>query len=165
MSIAVEGNNIHFIGRITHEIGDVWPRVLEQIDFSSGAVINLHMSSPGGSVSAADAMLDALQTCGLPFITHIHKTENHSGVSSAASVICAHSQKIFMDGNATFMIHFGTSEPNDEDVMFWMNHCDKDYDIIKNLMVKEKKMRSSEALKLRFVHQVIKGAKYDMNFV
>lgn len=165
MSVIVIRNQIHIIGQIDNQLANTF---IDQFNLAlsyPAKNIELHMCSPGGSISSTEKMLDVIKLSYKPIFFYIHNTNYYTGVASAASVIASYTKKISIDVDATFMIHHARVNnkviDNDEDVLYWMEKTDMDYDIINNLVKNETVMNADLAQSLGFV-DTINYKKYDI---
>lgn len=162
MAVIVHRNQIHLIGDINNKVANDFVEKIEYAASNNAKSIELHISSPGGEVKAAEKIMNQIQLSEKTVITYIHNAELYGGargVCSAASVIVGHTDIRFIDFDAIFMIHHssagGVVNPDEDDVFFWMDKTGMDYDIINNLMKGEKYMDADMAKSLGFVNDII----------
>lgn len=124
--------------------------------------LELHISSAGGDVNAAELICNTLQLSYKPVDIYIHrgyKKNDYPGVASAASVITQFGRKKIIDKDATFLIHHSRSilgiKHDVEDVYFWMERTGLDYDTVQNLLLTEPKLDAETALNLGFVDEIL----------
>lgn len=87
-----------------------------------------------------------------------------SGVASAGSVLVSNCKQIFMDPDATFMIHhsrtvdkFGNLiiKKDEEDIIYWMEKTNQSYEIIEYLVKNEVVFDAVTAKKQVFIQNLI----------
>lgn len=165
MVVIVVDNQIHIIGDIDDSLSKEF---LEKFDFAlsfPSKQIELHISSPGGIISDAEDMLDKIRLSYKPVEVYIHNTSEYgkyTGVASIASVIASCASVKTIDYNATFMIHHakldGVVQENEEDIIYWMEKTDIDYEIVEHLIKTETKMDADTAKLFGFVDDI----KYEL---
>lgn len=133
---------------------------VDELSTHPADILEFHISSSGGCLRAAELIIFALSSCGKSVHTYIHRSEVYSGVASAASVIVASVSHItYIDSDATFLIHHarGPSGPieDPEDVHFWLERTDFDYETINELIKTEARLDARTALSLKFVDEVL----------
>ena len=100
-------NQIHIISEINSELYKEFKPMFQAISKKNN-IIELHLSSPGGCMYYTHLILDLIQSSLKEVNAYIHNTQTIGGflgVASAASVICAYCNKIFIDNDASFLIH------------------------------------------------------------
>src|SRR6187431_3135693 len=103
MSVIVLGNQIHIIGEINNTLAKKFMDGFELALSYPMEKIELHISSPGGSIKSAHLIIDKIQLSYKKVEVYIHQTSKYTGVASAASVIASYAEKKTIDYNATFM--------------------------------------------------------------
>ena len=157
--IRSHGNQVHFIGDIRQAIQDPFIEALQNAATYPSEIIELHICSPGGTIETTENILYVMRTIGKPIYSYIHNTPFYSGVASAASVIISNTHHRYMYRNATFMIHHariaGNVIEDEDDILYWMQHTDYDYDVLNDLIKKEKELSATETHQLGFVDEII----------
>ncbi len=169
----LQDNEIHLLGNFNEINYNLMYNLFELAKRSSLPTIDIHISSPGGYISELDKITILIQTCSKPIHAYIHNTEYfgiYSGAASAASVLVSYCNQVFIDPDATFMIHHsrkinmftGKIEivENEEDILYWMEKTNQPYDIIKYFVKTEQVLDSYTAKNFGFVNGIIKNYKY-----
>lgn len=170
MTILLNQNKIILLGEITENLAFSFRQLFQLAVITNDPIIELHISSDGGDVNAANSIMDIIQLSYKPVHAFIHNTHFQTGitgVASAASVIVTYCTKIFIDHDASFLIHHarnnsrGIIKQDVEDVLFWMQKTDLDFDTISYLLNSEKNMNANEAICYGFVDEIIKTNSID----
>jgi ATP-dependent protease ClpP protease subunit len=161
----VQDNEIHMLGYM-NEISYILLYNLFEIAIRSDKpTIDIHISSQGGFISELDKVIMLIQSCEKPIHAYIHNTKYYdiySGVASAASVLVSFCRQVFIDEDATFMIHHSRRNilgitkiiENEEDIIYWMERTNQPYDIINYLVKNEVTFDAITAKNLGFVHKI-----------
>lgn len=164
MSVIVYNNQIHIIGYIDDSLASNFSEKIEIAASYPAETIELHISSPGGSMHSTEQMLDKMTIADKTIISYIHNAElygGEKGVCSAASVLVSKTDYKIIDYNAIFMVHHasvnGVVQENEDDIIYWIEKTGMDYDIINNLFKTETKMTSDVAKALGFVDAIRQG--------
>ncbi len=164
MVVIQKDNQVHLIDSINQNIVKEFKKLFENALDKPANNVELHLSSPGGSVYSAEKIIDILMTSYKPILLFIHNTLSYggySGIASAATVIATYCTKKYIDSNATFLIHHARNTDTgqviyDEDnILFWMQQTGQDYNKIKKYMKNETKINSLNALIDGFVDDII----------
>ncbi len=168
--ICLKDNQIHLLGKFDHVELSLLRQVFESAKRHCAHTIDIHICSPGGLMSELDKIVMLIVSAGKPVHAYIHNLEYfnlYSGVASAASVLVSYCNQVFIDPDATFMIHHSRQFvgkkikiiKDEDDVYYWMQKTDQSYDTIKNLVYNEIVFDSTAAKNLGFVH-MISDSKY-----
>lgn len=153
MSVTVSGTKIFFVGDIDDASAQQFIWCLGEVELADR--IELHISSPGGSIHATRRMTDAIENFPLPVTGVVCKTPIFDGVASAAAILTSQLAGCWIQKDATFMVHFGTCGARNEDVEYWMLKTGLDYDCISDLMLNEYDMTAEEAVEMNFVDGIV----------
>ncbi len=169
----LQDNEIHMLGGFNDINYSLLNTLFQVAKTSPEPTIDLHISSPGGLISELEKITLLIQSCEKPVHAYIHNTEYYgvySGVASAGSVLVSLCQQVFIDPDATFMIHHSRIiDPetfqlkileNEEDIFYWMEKTNQTYDLINYLVKNEVVMDADTAKNLGFVNSIIKNYKY-----
>jgi ATP-dependent protease ClpP protease subunit len=161
MPVTLNYNRINLTGTINHKLARDFNDKFEECLSYPFSVIELHISSPGGEVSACEHICNTLQLSYKPVDIYIHngrKQKQYPGVASGASVISQFCRKKIMDRDATFLIHHSRSgrkvHKDPEDIYFWMERTGLDYETIRGLLLDEPQMSAETAQNLGFVDEI-----------
>jgi hypothetical protein len=172
MVVLLNENKIIFVDDINVETANQFQHFFSLAMSTNHDCIELHISSGGGKINAANQIIDCIQLSYKPVHAYIHNgvSENgYPGVASAAAVIVSYCSFISMDDDAIFMIHHARSPNNqilkDElDIIFWMEKTNFDYETIKMCLETEKKCIASEALFFNFIHAIDTSSSFQTLF-
>jgi len=164
MVIVQKENQIHFIDTIHDHLIKQFHKAFENALDQPYKSVELHLSSAGGSVHAAEQIIGILCTSYKPVEAFIHNASvygGYEGVASAASVIVSYCHKKYIDANATFLIHHARNAAsgkiiyNDEDVLYWMQQTGQTFSKMEQYLKYETIIDSENALKDGFVDEIL----------
>jgi len=158
MSVDILHNQIHIIGIIDDVLARKFIEKFDLVLSDPLPNVELHISSLGGLIPAMEDMLVKIQLSYKPIEVYIHNTFVYSGVASAASVIASFASVKTIDFNATFMIHHGCHDnavvEKEEDIIFWMEKTELDYDVVDHLLKAETVMDANLASLFGFIDNI-----------
>ncbi len=156
-------NQIHIISEINKELYTEFRTHFKKI-CNKNNNIELHISSCGGSMYYTHLILDLIQSSLKHIYAYVHNTISiggYFGVASAASLICAYCNKIYIDNDASFLIHHsrtnsGIVNYDEDNIYFWMQHSNMDYSTAKTYLDNDLYMTSKECM----THGIVTDINY-----